>query len=211
MVVKKDVQRKKENAKMNKKISNSVKKKLYKKTAEKIEEMRQAISASIFENYPGAHEDYERLERSGGRDIELDADDEAKKEEALCFKKMKEKNPNLSDAEIKEKCKKVNEGFEKDPVAAHRARMDAAHAAADKRNKDKKSKPKPQPKAAPELAVINDKGKKSAFDIMARALLGLGEEKIPAPVVARRIAGGMDPKTAKTKKLGFKGKHPGKG
>jgi hypothetical protein len=37
------------------------------------------------------------------------------------------------------------------------------------------------------------------------------EENIPEPVVARRIAGGMDSKTAKTKKLGFKGKHPGKG
>lgn len=37
------------------------------------------------------------------------------------------------------------------------------------------------------------------------------ESSIPAPVVARRIAGGMDAKTAASKKLGFKGKNPGKG
>jgi hypothetical protein len=37
------------------------------------------------------------------------------------------------------------------------------------------------------------------------------ESSIPAPVVARRIAGGMNAKTAASKKLGFKGKHPGKG
>lgn len=39
----------------------------------------------------------------------------------------------------------------------------------------------------------------------------LDEENIPNVVIKRRIAGGMDPKTAATKKLGFKGKHPGKG
>ena len=197
---------------MKNNIKQSIKTKLYKKTAEKIEEMRQEIAASIFENYPGAHEDYETLGRSGGKDIELEADDEEEKEAALCFDRIKKENPNLSDAEITKKCKKMNEGFEKDPVAAHRARMDAAHAAADARVKGKKTKPKTKPKkSAPELAVISDKGKKSAFDIVARALLGLGEEKIPEPVIARRIAGGMNPKEAKTKKQGFKGKHPGKG
>lgn len=37
------------------------------------------------------------------------------------------------------------------------------------------------------------------------------EKEIPAPVVARRIAGGMSPKDAKSKKLGHRGKKVGHG
>lgn len=48
--------------------------------------------------------------------------------------------------------------------------------------------------------------------LMKKCMGHIEESKdIPEPVIARRIAGGMDPKKAKTKKLGFKGKHPGKG
>lgn len=37
------------------------------------------------------------------------------------------------------------------------------------------------------------------------------ESEIPEPVVARRIAGGMSPKEAKSKKLGHRGKKVGHG
>lgn len=37
------------------------------------------------------------------------------------------------------------------------------------------------------------------------------EENIPSVIVKRRIAGGMNPQRAKTEKMGYKGKKPGKG
>jgi hypothetical protein len=37
------------------------------------------------------------------------------------------------------------------------------------------------------------------------------EEKVPGPVVARRLAGGMPPHEAKTKKVGIRGKQKGHG
>ena len=111
--------------------------------------------------------------------------------EKLLYKKVAEK---IEDGE----CKKLDEAKKPTKPAGKKPTKPAGK----------------KPNVSSEMAPIKPKARQTAFDLMSRVMLGLGslgEEKIPEVIVKRRIAGGMNPKEAATKKLGFKGKHPGKG
>jgi hypothetical protein len=181
---------------MNKNTIQSIEKILYNKIVNKINEKRNQVAASLFEyrfpeegTEPSQYPDLDKNE-FGVTDVDLEKE---------CKESIAKSNPNASKEEVKrlmEKCMGHNIQEAKKPT----------------KKPTKKLKPKTKP--APEMAPISKEGRQSALDIMAKILLGkgsLGEEKLPEPVIARRIAGGMSPKEAKTKKLGFKGKKPGKG
>jgi len=152
---------------MKNNIKKLIQKKLYKKTAEKIEEMREIISASLFEyRFPEEQEGEEERER-----MEIDADEDEKRQKDLdatnkenCLKSLKKKYPNKSDDEYEKmidagKCKDLEE-----------ANMQEAKKPAPKKPTVKKPKPAP---AAP-MAPISQQGRQSALDIMSRIMLGMG-------------------------------------
>ena len=119
---------------MNIKNLNSVKKKLYKKTAEKIEEMRQAISASLFEyRFPEEQEGEEEREK-----MEMEGDDEEERQKELdasnekdCLKLLKKKYPNKSSDDYKKmiedgKCKDLEEAYiEEKKLIGKQKKLDA--------------------------------------------------------------------------------------
>lgn len=64
--------------------------------------------------------------------------------------------------------------------------------------------------------ALQERKQQLATDLFAEECSECGENvqeesEIPEPVVARRIAGGMSPKEAKSKKLGHRGKKVGHG